>query len=187
MHSLRSRRFDTCQGSTSTATKLVRRGHTLRFVTLTTDWQLNVCDYAFEALTGVMTKEMILECDSNISPLPRFRKSDGTGLRQFKVVSSNTYLTTARRLTLTFMWIHALGTKATMLPATCRVPALVLLSHLQIIILACHGRRSYSSGEWRHLLVDSTIVLFDVLQVLMEYKEDNDTSANPRVFTRMQR
>ena len=116
-----------------------------------------------------------------------FRDSDGTGLRQFKVVSSNTYLTTARRITLTFMWIHALGTKATMLPAPCRVPALVGLSHLQIILLACHGRRSYSYDEWRRLLITPAMVFFDALQFLMQYKEDHDTSANSRAFTPVQR
>ena len=150
-------------------------------------WQLNCCDYGFEAITGVMTKDMKLECDENMSRLPMFRKADGTGIRRFQVVSSNTYLTTARRLTLTFMWIHALGTRAHMLPPDCRIPALVAMSHLQIIILACHGRRSYSMDEWSHLLIDSAMVYFDSIQFLMQYKEDNDTSEDARTFTPMQR
>ena len=148
-------------------------------------WQKNCCDYIFDTLAGVMSKNMVLECDANTCRLPMFRKPDGVGVRRFKVVSANTYLTTARRLTLTFVWVHALGTRALMLPAPCRVAALVTLSHLQIIILACHGRRSYSYDEWRRLLVDSAIVFFDSLQVLLQYQEDNDTSANTRPFTPM--
>ena len=66
-------------------------------------WQKNVCDYGFDAITGVMTPAMKLECDANTRLLPMFRKSDGTGVRRFKMVSENTYLTTARRLTLTFI------------------------------------------------------------------------------------
>ena len=150
-------------------------------------WLLNCCDYLFDAIEGVMTKEMLLECDENIRRLPMFRKSDGTGVRRFKVVCSNTYLTSARRITLSFMWIHSLGTKALMLPATCRRPALVAITHLQIIILACHGRRSYSVNEWNRLLIDSAMVFFDSIQFLLQYKEEHDTAPNAPTFTPVQR
>ena len=148
---------------------------------------INCCDYVFEAIEGVMNKEMKLECDENIRRLPMFRKSFGAGVRRFTVVSSNTYLTTARRLTLTFMWIHALGTSANMLPEACRIPVLVALAHLQIIILTCQGRRSYSYSEWSRVLIDSAIVFFDSIQFLMQYQEENDTSENARTFTPQQR
>ena len=69
-------------------------------------WELNVCDYTFDAIVGVMTPSMKLECDENTRQLPMFRKPDGTGVRRFKMVSENTYLTTARRLTLTFIWVQ---------------------------------------------------------------------------------
>ena len=146
-------------------------------------FELNVCDYGFDAITGVMTAEMKMECDENTRLLPMFRKPDGTGVRRFKMVSENTYITTARRLTLTFIWIHALGSRALMLPPTCRRPALVALSTLQTIILACHGRRSYSLQEWKRLLVDSAMEYFDSIQFLMTYKEEHDTSASARTFT----
>lgn len=150
-------------------------------------WMLNCCDYVFDAVEGVMTKEMKLECDENLRQVPMFRDARGAGVRRFKVICSNSYLTSARRITLVFMWIHALGTKARMLPASCRTPALVAIAHLQIIILACHGRRSYSVNEWTRLLVDSAMVLFDSIQVLLQYKEDHDTSANASTFTPMER
>ena len=150
-------------------------------------WELNVCDYCFSAIVGVMTAEMKLECDENTFALPMFRQLDGTGIRRFKMVSENTYLTTARRLTLTFIWVHALGSGARMLPRTCRRPALTALASLQTIILACHGRRSYSVQEWNRLLVDSGMVFFDCIQYLMEYKETHDTSQTPAVFTPMAR
>ena len=146
-------------------------------------FELNVCDYGFDAITGVMTAEMKLECDENTRLLPMFRKSDGTGVRRFTMVSENTYITTARRLTLTFIWIHALGSRALMLPRPCRRPALIALSALQTIILTCHGRRSYSLQEWNHLLVDSAMEYFDSIQYLMQYKEEHDTSAGARAFT----
>jgi len=150
-------------------------------------WELNVCDYTFDAIVGVMTPAMKLECDENTRQLPLFRKPDGVGVRRFKMVSENTYLTTSRRLTLTFIWVHALGTRASMLPVTCRRPALLALSSLQTIILSCHGRRSYSVPEWTRLLIDSAMVLFGCLQHLMEYKERHDTSKNSKTFTPMSR
>ena len=54
-------------------------------------WQLNCCDYAFDALLGVMTNSMKKECDSNAAKLPVFRNPDGSGIRKFNQVSS--YLT----------------------------------------------------------------------------------------------
>ena len=137
-------------------------------------WELNVCDYTFAAIVGVMTPAMKLECDANTLQLPMFRKPDGGPIRRFKMVSENTYLTTARRLSLTFIWVHALGTRALMLPANCRTPALLALSSLQTIILACHGRRSYSVPEWTKLLVESAMVLFSCLQHLMEHDREGD-------------
>ena len=150
-------------------------------------WELNVCDYTFDAIVGVMTPSMKLECDENTRQLPMFRKPDGTGVRRFKMVSENTYLTTSRRLTLTFIWVHALGTRADMLPISCRRPSLLALSSLQTIILSCHGRRSYSVPEWTRLLIDSAMVLFGCLQFLMEYKERHDTSLQAKTFQPMPR
>jgi hypothetical protein len=91
-------------------------------------WELNCCDYFFDAVTGVMTANMQQQCDENTRRLPRFCQRDGTGIARFKTVSSVTYLTTARRLTLMFVWVHALGTGARMLPEDCRRPALVALA-----------------------------------------------------------
>ena len=65
-------------------------------------WELNCCDYAFQALLGVMTKEMQLECDNNANQLPMFRNPDGSAIRRINQVSKVTYLTTARRITLMF-------------------------------------------------------------------------------------
>ena len=142
-------------------------------------WELNVCDYCFDAITGVMTPAMKLECDRNTRLLPIFRLADGTAVRRFKMVSENTYLTTARRLTLIFIWVHALGTSARMLPPTCRRPALTALSTLQTIILACHGRRSYSVPEWTRLLYDSAMVFFNCIQFLMAFKDRHDDTTEP--------
>ena len=150
-------------------------------------FELNVCDYTFAALLGVMDKEMKLACDMNARGLPQFRNPDGSTVRRFTQVSNVTYLTTARRLTLTFVWIHCLGTGALMLPQPCRRPALTTLSCLQTIILACHGRRAYSLQEWTLLLVDTSKELFSAIEALMEYKEQHDTSADASAFTPMQR
>ena len=46
-------------------------------------WELNVCDYGFTAIVGVMTNEMKIECDRNTRALPMFRNPDGSGLRRF--------------------------------------------------------------------------------------------------------
>ena len=103
-------------------------------------WELNNCDYCFDSILGTMNKDMKLECDDNASRLPMLRNPDGSGIRHFTQVSNLTYLTTARRVTLVFVWVHALGTQAKMLPISCRRPALVALSCLQTMLLASQGR-----------------------------------------------
>ena len=150
-------------------------------------WQKNVCDYCFEAIVGVMTNAMQLECDRNTHTLPMFRNPDGSGIRRFTQVTANAYLTTSRRLSLMFVWVHALGTGALMLPEECRRPVLCTLAAMQTIILATQGRRSYSVNEWTRLLVDSAFELFSAVEFLMKYAEDHSTSANSTTFTPMDR
>ena len=150
-------------------------------------WQLNCCDYAFSALLGVMTKEMQVECDNNARKLTMLRYPDGSPIRRFTQVSAVTYLTTARRVTLIFVWIHCLGSGAAMLPRQCRRPALSMLCAMQTMIIASHGRRAYSTQEWTRLYVDTAKEFFGSMQFLMEYKETHDTRPNAPVFKPMQR
>ena len=150
-------------------------------------WELNCCDYGFNALLGVMTKDMKHECDTNASRLPMLRNPDGSSIRRFQQVTKVTYLTTARRLTLMFVWVHALGTRALMLPRVCRRPALAMLAAMQTMILASQGRRAYTTPELKRLYVDTAREYFGAVEFLMQYKEDHDTSANRTIFTPMQR
>ena len=110
-------------------------------------WEKNCCDYAFDALVGVMTTSMKVECDNNAASLPTFRNPDGSAIRRFDQVTNVTYLTTARRITLMFVWVHALGSQALMLPDECRRPALAMICAMQTMILAASGKRSYSVKE----------------------------------------
>ena len=130
-------------------------------------WEKNCCDYALDALLGIMTNEMKLECDQNARRLTMFRNPDGSSIRHFKQVSTVSYLTTARRLTLMFVWVHALGSGARMLPENCRRPALTMLAAMQTMILAAQGRRAYSVGEWSHLYVDTAREFFGSMEFLM--------------------
>ena len=150
-------------------------------------WEKNCCDYAIDALLGVMTKSMKVECDNNTKLLPMFRNPDGSSIRQFDQVTNVTYLTTARRLTLMFVWVHALGTQALMLPEECRRPALVMLCAMQTMILAAQGRRSYSVQEWKRVHVDTAMEFFGAMEHLMYYKQEHDTSKNASTFTPMKR
>lgn len=150
-------------------------------------WILNCCDYGFAAIEGVMTKEMQLECDGNTRRLPTFRNPDGSGIRKFKQVSSQTYLTVARRMSLMFVWTHSLGTGALMLPADCRRPVLVALSAIQTIIIVTQGSRSYSLREWTRLLVDTSREYFAALEFLMQYKQEHTTSDKVKPFRHMRR
>lgn len=115
------------------------------------------------------------------------RNPDGSSIRRFQQVSKITYLTTARRLTLMFVWVHALGTQALMLPQECRRPALTLLANMQIMILASQGRRAYTAQELNRLYVDTAYEYFSAIETLLQYKQDHDTSADRTIFQPMKR
>ena len=150
-------------------------------------WELNCCDYGFEAILGVMTNDMKVECDNNVRNLPMFRNPDGSAIRRFEQVTNLTYLTTARRLTLMFVWVHALGTEALILPAACRKPALAILANMQVMILASQGRRAYSVRELDRLYVETARDYFGAIEFLMQHKQDHDASANRKIFKPMKR
>ena len=134
-----------------------------------------------------MTKSMKMECDNNTKSLTMFRNPDGSSIRRFDQVSDVTYLTTARRLTLVFVWVYALGTQALMLPEECRRPALVMLCAMQTMILTAQGRRSYSVQEWQRVHVDTAMEFFGAMEHLMHYKQTHDTSKGATKFTPMAR
>ena len=150
-------------------------------------WNKNCCDYAFDALRGVMTNAMTIACDSNACQLPMFRNPDGSGIRRFDQVCKNTYLTTARRVTLMFVWVHALGTRALILPQACRIPALTMLANMQIMILASQGKRAYTLRELHRLYVDRAREFFSAMEFLLQYQESHDTSENATTFKPMAR
>ena len=150
-------------------------------------WELNCCDYVFSALLNVMEKPMKIECDKNANILTMFRNPDGSSIRRFSHVTNVTYLTTARRLTLMFVWVHALGTGATMLSAECRRPALAMLASFQTMILAAQGRRAYSVREWTRLHVDQAMQFFGAMEELMHYKQEHETNDNATPFRPMMR
>ena len=150
-------------------------------------FELNCCDYGFNAILGVMDNAMKLQVDINARNLPVFRNPDGSGIRRFTHVSKMTYLTTARRISLLFVWVHALGTGALMLPEPCRRPALTALSCMQTFVLAIKGRKAYSINEWTRLLVDTSFEYFASLEFLMKYQQDHDERENRTTFTPMTR
>ena len=117
---------------------------------------------------------MKVECDNNVASLPTFRNPDGSAIRRFDQVT-NVTLTTARRITLMFVWVHALGSQALMLPDECRRPALAMICAMQTMILAASGKRSYSVEEWRRLYVDTAREFFGAMEHLMQYKQEHDT------------
>ena len=150
-------------------------------------FELNCCDYGFNAILGVMDNAMKLQVDINARKLPVFRNPDGSGIRRFTHVSKITYLTTARRISLLFVWVHALGSGALMLPEPCRRPALTALSCMQTFVLAIKGRKAYSINEWTRLLVDTSFEYFASLEFLMKYQQDHDERESRTTFTPMTR
>ena len=83
-----------------------------------------------------------------------------------------------------FVWVHALGTGAMMLPEECRRPALVMLASFQTMILAAQGSRSYSVREWTRSYVDQAKEFFGSIEALMYYTQEHRDDAPFRPLMR---
>ena len=112
---------------------------------------LNTIGYLLDTLLETMTPSMKRELDDRTLTLASFRDHKGVTCKRLNKLSSTGYLSGEMMVISLFMWTHALGSRALLLPETIREDALTALSSLQIICYSVRGGRDYTEAEHRHV------------------------------------
>ena len=98
-----------------------------------------------------MTPTMKRELDARVRTLASFRDHKGVTCRRLNKLSTTGYLSAEMMVLSLFIWTHALGSRALLLPEAIRVDALTALSSLQLICYSVRGSRDYTEAEHRHV------------------------------------
>ena len=94
---------------------------------------LNTIGYLLDTLLEHMTPTMKRELDARVRTLASFRDHKGVTCRRLNKLSTTGYLSAEMMVLSLFIWTHALGSRALLLPEAIRVDALTALSSLQLI------------------------------------------------------
>ena len=112
---------------------------------------LNTCGYLLDALLETMTPTMKRELDARVLTFGSFRDPSGVTCKRLNKLSSTGYLSAEMMVLSLFMWSHALGSRALLLPEGVRRDALTALSSLQLICYSVRGSRDYTETEHRYV------------------------------------
>ena len=135
---------------------------------------INYCDYAMNSLAKLVTEEKYFRfVRSIVSACHQFR-DPVTGVTHPRLgsVLKMTHLTAERRVKAIFYWAHILGTKAEIICERCRSHAQVLVSTLQLLLIASRGRRAYTEKELDVVFTDVGKEFFKSLDPIAEYHEE---------------
>ena len=113
---------------------------------------INCIGYLLETLLDALTPAVKQQLDLRVKSFSSFRSpSDGIATPKVTALSSTAYLTAEMMVVHLFVWSHALGSKALVLPAPLRHDALVAIVNLQIICYSVRGLRPFSVQEHRFI------------------------------------
>ena len=131
---------------------------------------LNCVGYLIDALLDILTPTKKCLLDRRVESFTSFRNPRGETTRRVTKLSSTAYLTAEMMVVHLFIWTHALGSKALLLPAEVRHDALIALSSLQTICYSVRGRRPYTANEHSFIFENIGKEFFRALSNLADYK-----------------
>ena len=131
---------------------------------------INCTEYLLDAVLATMKPAKHKILDQRAKKYVSFRRANGVRSPQVRKLSSTAYLTAEKKVTALFMWPHALGSQAIILPAQVRRDALEAISSLQII---CHSTRRltpFTMTEHRYIFNNIGRRFFQALSRLQHFK-----------------
>ena len=131
---------------------------------------INCVGYILDSLLDTMTTTVKYELDKRLKRFTSFRNSRGMATRRVTKLSSTAYLTAEMKVVHLFIWTHALGSKATLLPREVRDDSLIALSSLQTICYSVRGLRPYTEKEHRFIFDNLGKRFFRSLTNITHYK-----------------
>lgn len=151
---------------------------------------LNYCTYALEDLAQCVPKQNYTAVRRLVKACHQFRymflshmcvfihhmyvhRDPETGAThpRLQCVLQMTHLTAERRVRAIFYWAHVLGPSATLLVPSTRRHAQVVVSTLQVILIAMRGHRAYTQRELTYIYGDIATQFFRHLEYLHQELE----------------
>ena len=111
----------------------------------------NCVGYLLDTLLENMTATMKQQLDKRVKQYTNFRRSNGVRSAYVRKLSSTAYLTAEKKVVSLFMWSHALGSKAQILPPPIRRDALIAVTTLQTILHSVRRLTPFTLREHRYI------------------------------------
>lgn len=111
----------------------------------------NYVMYLQDALLSILTPTSKKELDRRVQSFTSFRKPhDGSTSTKVSSLTQTAYISAELRVLHLFIWIHAVGSKATIFPANIRNDVLIAIRNLQILCFSVRRKRPYTEAEHRY-------------------------------------
>ena len=134
---------------------------------------INYCTYLLEILSELVPKEHINLVHERVRRCHQFRDPiSGRTHPRLPSVLKMTHLTAERRVRAVFYWAHILGTSADVIIPAMRMHATVVVSTLQLVLIAVRGHRAYTSAELNVIFRDVASEFFRSLETLSQFLEN---------------
>ena len=114
-----------------------------------------------------------------------FHRADGKPYRKQNALFSGVGTSAKDKVGLLFLLAHVLGHDAAILDPGFRVPILTALAHVQLIIIASSGLRSYTEAELKLIFDTGYIVVFRAFQTIRTLGENSFTPKNRLLHRRV--
>ena len=133
---------------------------------------INYCTYCLEMLSKLVPPSEFGKVAKTCRECQQFRDPD-TGVTHPRLpdVLKMTHLTAERRVRAIFIWAHVLGTRAEVIVEPCRMHAKIMVSTLQLLLIAVRGHRAYSLRELDVIFKDVGSQFFRALENIGVYVE----------------
>ena len=134
---------------------------------------IGFCTWTMEVLPRCVLKEYLVRIEEIVKECHQFRDPvSGKTHPRIQSILRMTHLTAERRVRAIFYWAHILGTKAECIIPELRTAALVVVTTLQLILIAVRGHRPYSQQrELSIIFEDVGTQFFKALETLAAHTE----------------
>ena len=116
---------------------------------------INCIGYLLDAVLDNLTPTLKIELDRRTRSLGPFRNPcNGLSTRRVRRLSSTGYLSAELKVVHLFVWSHAIGSRALIIPENIRQDTLIALSSLQTICFSVRGLRPFTRAEHNYIFLN---------------------------------
>ena len=103
-----------------------------------------------------------------------FRDQDDRSYRVQKSIFSEADMSAKDKVQMMFFLPHVLGHTGSVVPVSARIHLLTAIARVQLMLIACRGRRQYSVPEFRQIYDEGYVTVFRCMELIHEAYHDRD-------------